>query len=700
MGGPSADDGGIGARLGQSAREYWQKKYGKSPKESLEDTLASPGGILNRSGVMTPQSLAAEREASRQGHTESSPETISLDPGDPGSEEAGQDTTSGDLTSTAMQGSFYPPASGGPEKVIAPEGYKPNVVGGEDLLKDAFVTSPQNTEEALLAQGNTEAAAAQAKADFYAKEQKRQAEKNAELQAERQRNYLAIQAQQAELQKKTTAYTNDLADTGRWWRNPGNVISAFAAALMTLGTDDHAIGFKLINNAITQDFNQRRDLANMHLGELRSNLASFRQIAGDKDRGDELALAENNRIAAMELERIAQTGMGPIAKAKALTLAAEFHMQARQRMAQVMANIYSAPQAMQPGILKAFKESGGLVPYGDGKLPNGQQSSQNGPGSVSGPGASMTPGTNQNASGANVTPSGGYSEEGVWWPSWLSPKVRAEAERRAPGSVAQYRAAMDDLYKRATYESGGDTNKFKHLMAEYHAKTDADYEKIATRMQGNGATMSIPVKVSGFRRLQADVHNVEKIAESIGESPDEFLGKGAEAIFGGNLTKLWNDKLDALARSDPSHSNEYERRKQALNDAAARFKNALAGKMVDYFHTNIGGNQSKQELENIHMVISPKSTMREIKNFIDNQSRDAQAEYKTALSGTWNPAPRILWQISQGMDSPNLDRTRIEASVKNEKVPEGAVKGHTRRDENVKRAIRTITLPPRPPEGD
>ncbi len=581
-------------------------------------------------------------------------------PGVPGSGEAGQNAADGTRLAMALRKSIFQrmPVGGAPAGVVQGPGEDYSREGGahgKSDWEDTFVTKPAQIEQAMMEGADVEGQYGKAKEDYYKRLQSSQGDELAILQSRRIAHQQEIEAQQAKIQQATESYSNDLADRGQFWKNPLHIVGAIGAAMMALGSGGPTIGVKLINDAVTADFNERKQLANMHLGELRSNLGSYRQIAGDKELGDRLALAESLRVAVMEGDRIAAQFQGPAAKAKWAAVAKETNAQRQILMMNMYhQGVYQPAGVVDPRIAAANKAAGkalgpgaGYSPFaGAGMASVGSSGGQAQPGAMGGQGV---PGALQERSGAS-SGQGQPANPGVYGGS-ISKEVIDAAERRAPGAGRQAQAEMDEIAQRIWSVSRGNPATFNDKMEAFQQKQEDDIKGIAV------AAQPIVAKINGYRRLGDDIGLIKVMADRLHTDPDSLLGSGTSAIMGKEFMAKYRDTMHLLGNTDPAKANKYATEVQETENAVERFKQVLAGNQNTYIHDKSGGNVSANE--NLRMKEYLRQGFRGISAFHDNESKLAQAEFDNATNSAAHPVSGTLYRAQMGMGSASLDRKGI-----------------------------------------
>lgn len=520
----------------------------------------------------------------------------------------------------------------GPGVAVMPEGENPFTIGGPEgqaVFDEAFKNAPSRLSQALDEYAQVEDAASTERKNFYEAEQTRQQQANATLQARRQQNQHQLQIQQKQIDDAVQRYSNDLADTGKFWRNPGNILAALGAAIMTLGSDDHAIGIKIINGAINADMNNRRQLANMHLGELRSNLAAYRQLAGDQEAGDLLAESEAKRIAAMELDRISAQFQGPLAKKKAQALKEQLMQDMAVKRAQFYNHyLYNKPQLVNPMIAKEYKKSGGFSPY--------SQEAANQPGAAGVPsGGSKAPSKPWNSMARQA--SGGA-------PTTVDKLTMDLVDKRAPGHGQLMEMYRNQIWEEAASKSRGRPQDFEKNVREIVEKDRTEAAAVAKELSPNFE------RIRAWSTFQRDVNLIESGAKAHGIKPDEWL-TGMRDITGGKFGAYINSLRQKFGSND-----------EWLN-ASERFHQMLSGKVVDYYNQKGGGALTKEELENFAQFIRTNDSWGRIQGFTNQMSQNAGAAMQSKMILA-NPRVQTRIMIRMGMQSPKVNSPGAEKKKK------------------------------------
>lgn len=548
---------------------------------------------------------------------------------------------------------------------------------GKQNYEDAFVNLPAEISKAVEEGSNAETELGNRQAAFYEKEAARQSQENALIQQRRMQRQQEMELKQKQMEEATVRYTNDLADTGKFWRNPANIVAAIGASLMHLGSDDPTISHRIISKAIETDWNRRKQLADMDLSGKREQLNLYRQIAGDKDLGDRLALIESNRVAAMELERIGAQMRGPIAKARAKAVLKELQRNIAVQQQQLYASMYYNPIKVQnPAIAAQMKKEGmanpgvGPTPYaGAWEASGGGQGAQKAQSErVDGAGAAVL-GALRNASGG--TSFVDRSVEGQ-----LDLKERPGFDKRAPGSkdlVEMYKRqiAMEAIRKAGPYATKHQLDK----IADEIIRNDKEEAKKVAKdaVQFNG-------KLRGWSAFSNELSRVEADAASLGMDANEMLGKMRDFTPTG-----WAKTVQTLRQKYSGRDTEEAKQAMKALDRSERLHQLLGMKIVDFFHENGGTALSKTELENLQQVISHSSNWQQIRNFSDQKSREMGQLWNALLSQAGGERSATLLRIMYGQN-PNA---KIDSPGAQKNV-QGAVKQQFKQgSEDIRKMLRT-----------
>ncbi|MES2200612.1 MAG: hypothetical protein V4498_00010 [candidate division FCPU426 bacterium] len=563
----------------------------------------------------------------------------------------------------ADQTMFRNVARGGQQAAppVQGEGQNFRPVRGQELFDQTYVRGPQELAETQKQLGELEGQRHEATAARYGQETERATGAMAANQVRRQADDQEIARRQGDLDRATQTYTNDLHDQNKFWQSPGNILSAIAFSLMPIFSNDPTIGAKLINQAIDRDMTNRKDLANMHLGELRSNLGTYRKLAEDHQVGDQIAQAEAHRIAAGDIERISQQFASPIAKKKALALAQDQQMRAGQvQMTAFNHYAYNQARRMDPGVLDAYKMPGKRGQVDAQGNPDGWRAYD-----------IPTTSTGKNVVGSIAgTPSVASAGKPVAAGQMSQAQVASMAHH--PGEVVRAgldgRLDSDDIL--TMHENSIAANAAANAKGipgtdawalSYNEYVEKERQK-AREGVGAIAEMMAPhvANVTTTRRLSSDMADIEKLCATEGIRPDDFLGD-LRNVTGGALAAKIQD-LRIKYNNDSTDTAAQRIRMDRLK-AAERFHQVFAGKIAGYYHDMAGAAQNKAELDNLGQYITTAASWDKIKSFVHAESVKYGSNYKNALIGKGNPYSAQLFVAENGNGDPTLPYAGREAPI-------------------------------------
>jgi hypothetical protein len=288
---------------------------------------------------------------------------------------AAEDETAGASAQAKIQTpeapTYVPPAGGGAGAVALPTGvaYEYPKIGGEAPVNEAMNAMQVGVDAA----GRVADVESREQAEIAASRQAAQdraAELYANLERHRAEDTAALAKRQKLLEDETDRYTADLADTGKFWRNPGNVIAAIFASLSTMGGASAAQASASVDRMVQSDWQQRKEIADTRLGALKSNLEGYRKLAGDKQAGDLLALSESYKMAEYDVERIKNKMGSEKAKVQGEALQSVLRTKRAEAYMAFMQAIYIR-QGMTPQTAQLLAQSGSqMLGYaGPGGIP-------------------------------------------------------------------------------------------------------------------------------------------------------------------------------------------------------------------------------------------------------------------------------------------------------------------------------------------
>ncbi len=544
---------------------------------------------------------------------------------------------------------------------------------GKKTWKDAYETKPGEIERAVMEGAEAEGQMGQAKADWYRDRQQKEQEELAVLTRNRNERADMVEAQQKHLEAVTQKYSNDLSDRGGFWENPGRIMASFGVALMALGGADPNASLKVVNDAINADFMRRKSLADMHLGELRSNVGQYRALMGDKDLGDRMAYMESKRVAAMELERIGAQFQGPLAKAKAATAVKSLlrDVDVESMKLRLALGVHKEASFQDPRVAKELEAQGKAMPPGEGPTPykgswkpgtfptgTGNKDSFSGSGRAGSEGSASVPLIQMPS---EVTRSAGA----------LTPEQSKFLESRVPGSsqaIASTRmTVMRHLLAKAhadpyTYQNGMTAAQvsakllpkqraaFNEANAAYQNELDQDNDKIGQ------AVLPIAGRISAYRILGKHIGILEMTANQLSKqtgtevTPDMLLETRYKQFFGAGNMKRMTEWLAAGDRPTEAHAVQARNLQAALND----FQQIMSGNISAWVQKTSGGTVSEGEKERNKQFVDATHSWDSLKGFQRFVSQGAQAEAKAAIGRARSNLTRLSWQAYIGMEDPTV----------------------------------------------
>jgi hypothetical protein len=434
--------------------------------------------------------------------------------------------------------------------------------------------------------------------------------KNAHMLSRMEESVNLIQQRQQELDTMSKTYTAQLSDRKAFWKNPGNVISAIAFSLMPLGSNDPTVGIRLLDNAIKADWNQRKELADMSLGEMRSNIAGYRQLMGDKLAGDQMALAESYRLGALEIQRISAQYQGPKAKAAAAKISGEFMQRSEALQMQLFHNLVNVkPQAMAAPVGQALRARPGYENYSPHTAAAAKKAG--GGAAPKGTGAGL-PGGQVGAPPTALKSDGSYND-------------------RAPGTKARAEQIRQALALEASNELGGLPVDHPRVVALHQKKVDEatkDAGQIMQRIKPEDITayrghQAMAMKVAGMKELFKDKDGKVDYA-----AIDKFIG-GAMRQGATSAYNSWRKMKETMGMG-PSGKDE-DARAQRM---AAEFTQMAAMGVVDFYHKNAGAALNDNEVKMLAQVMPNDGSFsfRQLEGFTKTASTTRAAPITQALS--------------------------------------------------------------------
>jgi hypothetical protein len=514
------------------------------------------------------------------------------------------------------------------------EGASKAPIGGPELYDEAFVNAPRRRQTEMEGLGQLQNQRATELARMYDRQVAQDQAAAVAMQARREAEQAEIARKQEELAKATRYYTRELQDSGKYWANPGNIIAAISYSLLPVFSNDPSIGVKLINQAVQQDFDNRMRLADMAVGNARSNLEGYRKIAGDRQQGDLLARAEAHRVAAMDIERIGAKFSGPEAQKNiAIAIEDQKTRAAAAEMEFYAKYIHTAPKRTLPGETAAmYKGPGGWAPLGQtGGVASGGTSAHR-------PEPGKSPVMGEIAGGPSLAPQAPLK----------NPTLAAVTKTKGPEAAANLidhpavagKVSDEDIENLAIMLARREalaTNK--HPLAVLREER-AKLEPRIMEMQKSASTRSLIASV----RSKMDI--IERTELGEGRDPEQFLSWARTA-----WPTSWVLEYEKFTAKDPRFAaNAAEMRSRFREQKMKELRADLAGVFNQHNHELFGGAQTEKgsgggEIGRGAMEIGNKSSFHQTKVFLDNRARELQKP-QTELKVGLSPLALIILRMS------------------------------------------------------
>lgn len=542
---------------------------------------------------------------------------------------------------------------------------------GRENVEETFVNQPDRMAKAVMAGAQAQEDESKAKAAFYGTERDRTRDYEAQLKEQYMLRQQEMMGRLQEVQQTAQKYTNNLADTGAFWHNPQNVMAAMGAALMQLTTDDRSFGYKLLNGAIQHDLQNRRQLADTHLGYLKSNMVEYDRIAGDRIAGMQLAEAEAKRVAAYELERIAAQFQGPKAKANAEAIISKLKIEAMEGfMRAYQSGIYNKPTALPAPIKNSYVKTGkatggvGYSPFagppsatGPAGGPQGQVPTRAGMGQ----GAPVQGQSAMSAGQTGAAPQGGF-------PS-LTPEQKKVIDQRYEGGSSIVSMAQQDTIRQAYRHAGVRPGTPPEMMApaqktafnnSMETQEREAYDALKGVSQGLAQSSG---RRSGLKAIQTDMAVVESAVNAFQKrglniTMDDVLSTKTKATLGSDTASKWKNLYKAWAGASPENRSKYEAERDKIEAAGARLNQLLAGTVNSYYKDMAGAAVTVVELPRLQEYAGGNLTYDKLKTFVGEESSQAKAVEDNFIHNL-PPAAAAMWLTRKGtgrtpMEGPNM----------------------------------------------
>lgn len=516
---------------------------------------------------------------------------------------------------------------------------------GKPLFKKAFEEAPAAMEAASNELEKVKAQKSAEVGKVYDAEAERAAGAHAAYNSRRESDNAALMQRQDKLDQATQFYTNDLADQGKFWTNPGNIIAAISWSLLPIMGGDPTAGVKMINQAIDHDMANRQHAADQTLGALRSNLAGYHKLTEDRQAGDLLADSEARRMAANEVARIAQKFESPISQAQAKASIAELQQRSAVSRMEAFRLWVNSPAQKMAAQLHAARAQGFDGAYGEHGPP------ANGLNPTAPPGAAGVRGT---VNGTPTTASTGTSKGGKV-DGFSSPAVAAlanaspaamqkaiiEGRIRGSGDVAEM------LRRQVAAEASVHASKGPEAVRAAKYKIVMERADEGRKQAPELVTLAPRIVVIG--NMQASIDRVERSMAAVGQNPRQYLDS-ARAY----LPSDWVDRYEKykVRSATPGAKGSAEEAAQIHAQAKVIFREQMHAMVNTYIHENAGGAVSADEAKRMDSVINPDVTMAELKDFVQRQSKAAKFTESAAIR-KMNPIAQLLYLQSVGKGRTN-----------------------------------------------
>lgn len=574
--------------------------------QAADVAQSSPGSTVPQSGPVSAPFVDS-------GFRQPEPPNMGV-PDGAGPEPVNLDSDS-DLVRTQAEAGFdeenqYPYVRGGAVKPVdAVAGYNPAAIGGQENYDVLSRKGPNMAAQGYQEQADIEAAEGQELHKAYDNASTRANDGAAAILANRKADQEEMRLRDHELKANTAKYTQDLADRGQFWRSPRAIFATIAAGLMELGSDKRGIGIQMLDNAVQQDFAQRKALADTHLGQLKSNLAGYREIAKDREGGDLLAQSEMYRMLALEIEKVASNFRGPKAQAKAKEMIGEYMTRSAAFAGEfAKRNLYVQPQLVDPRLAATMRNQPGYQNFGSTGTPAAAAGSgRPGPGIPGGPSAAR----------------------GVVMPGRASEASKEAMETQKPGTYNIVQQAVQSARKKALYLAKGDHAKAFEIFNNSFAK---EIEAISPIAQDKGF-QEITANVRGLAAFSLKLSHLEQLYGK--DKMDEVLG----AIRSDSMKEA--DQLISRYHWDADDESKKKRTELLL------LKQALQGNINSYIRSISGGAVSESEAGRLKSVIHQGSSYAEIRKFINGLGADNVAK-RQAMMVSLSPRAKELLELRVG----------------------------------------------------
>lgn len=551
-------------------------------------------------------------------------------------------------------------------------------IGGPGPLADEMA---QKSQQAQLAQemGEDQSSSHKKLEGLYSGENSRQATDaaNWKVQAAEDQAFFLQRAQ--EIDKVSNQIASHRQDTGRFWKNPGNIIAAIGAALVGLGSPDSTVGVRLINSAVQNDLELQRQDHHMMMADklgLEDNVNLYRKLVGDRQAGDMVHEAKLRQAAAMKVEEIASQLRSEEAKKAGLMYASNLRESADKIFMGAMQMTYHAPAIQNKALIDAQMGYGSVV-----RAPK-MGSPQAGPASpAQGPNASGPP-----AQGAS-SPSG-RAPQGNSDPLAQDPRNQRAIQTlrggpqmqgtRSPESVVRTDPAEEAAAKRVEERIGvpGSWKHVKRMAAEKRSIAERLHPMdpkaqnawlVADREKSYKAVAEKSKDLSELTNKSVAFSDIQRTNEEFKASFTNARGETDYAAIDAVLGQDWKfmtspgavEKYRTL-RSVMTSSGQPLELSERQRTAAARYASKLQMAINSYGKDTFGGaitNQSssggQSESQRLDQVISQTKSFKLIDGWVNQMSRNYGGQWMNGMAGLPLDG-QLLYAAQRGIRLPTV----------------------------------------------
>lgn len=553
--------------------------------------------------------------------------------------------------------------------------------GDANLWDQTYIRDPADREAAIGEGANLENEEGTRLAGAIGRIHDQQSDMVANQIAQRQTDQNNLRMRQEALDKATENYSNNLAAGGNFWARPTSIFSAIGAVLMGLSAgmtghgDAGTTTYNILNNAIQADFEQRKYLLDRGIVDKRNNLQSYREIMGNQEDGDRMALAESYRVGALELERIAAQFKGPKAIARAREEAAKLRQMAGLLRMSGNKGAYMPPGSVSTTVLPQYAAEntanpGAAVPT-SGSWNTKPKMPPTGPSLSTGQGMAKAVSGGGMAIGGPVPGSAGAElakERGLALPYGMSQEQANKLDERVPGTVKrlyyinkeniesvaarlglnaeQLGLRPTDTAEQLGQKLGPYAAKFNSAMQEKVREEAAKDNEVVSKQ-----LMPISQAMAVTRKTLAAAAVIEQVAKANGVNPDSLNNTTWKQITPAD----WIRKYQMWLQSDRGVApNIAQRRADEAADMMSDFNQLFSTTAADWIHEHAGASftAGEKQIEARAAPVNGNETWRFMKNFMNSRSQQLQAATDVALKSAKSPLTTLAWEGKLGRKNP------------------------------------------------